>query len=95
MRSLKDILKNTEFGSKYAKYEFQNFGLRLAKELNDTSHKSLYIKLAKEEKRILLEEALDFVKESRAKSKPKLFMWKIKQLRIEDGSRKTDLPAGG
>lgn len=84
MKSLRDILKDTEIGSKYLKYEFQDFGLRLAEELKDLKHKSLYIKLAKEVKRELLEEALNFIKSSRAKNKARLFMWKLKQLREAD-----------
>lgn len=67
----------------YITQEFQDFGLRLAHELNDLSHKSLYIKLAKEEKRGVLERALSFVKDSQAKSKARLFMWKLKQLKLE------------
>lgn len=84
MKSLRDILKDTEIGSKYLKYEFQDFGLRLAEELKDLKHKSLYIKLAKEVKREVLEEALNFIKGSRAKNKARLFMWKLKQLREAD-----------
>lgn len=90
MKPLRDILKETKIGSKYAKHEFQNFGLRLAKELGDLKHKSLYIKLAKEEKRELLEEALAFVKDSKAKSKARLFMWKLKKVRIENREQKTE-----
>jgi hypothetical protein len=61
--------------------EFQDFGYRLALELDDLPHKSLYIKLAKTETRGLLEQALAFVSDAQAKSKAKLFMWKLKQLR--------------
>ncbi len=62
--------------------EFQDFGYRLACELNDEKHKSLYIKLAKTLPRHLLEEARTFVLDATtAKSKAKLFMWKLKQLR--------------
>lgn len=62
--------------------EFQDFGFRLASELNDLKHKSLYIKMAKEMDRLLLEKALSFVKDaSGAKSKARLFMWKVKQLK--------------
>lgn len=65
----------------YITQEFQDFGYRLACELNDEKHKSLYIKLAKTLPRHLLEDARTFVLDaSSAKSKAKLFMWKLKQL---------------
>lgn len=67
----------------YITQEFQDFGYRLALELNDLKHKSLYIKLAKTEKRSLLESALSFVKDAHdAKSKARLFMWKLKSLKV-------------
>ncbi len=65
----------------YITQEFQDFGYRLAMELNDPEHKSLYIKLAKTTDRILLEQALSFVSDSQARSKAKLFMWKLKELK--------------
>lgn len=66
----------------YISQEFQDFGYRLAVELNDLKHKSLYIKLAKEVDRSILERARTFVIDAdNAKSKARLFMWKVKQLR--------------
>jgi hypothetical protein len=42
------------------------------------------MKLAKVTPRFLLEEALSFVKGyTAAKNKPRVFMWKLKQLKIE------------
>lgn len=67
----------------YISQEFQDYGYRLASELNDLKHKSLYIKLAKTEQRSLLEKARSFVIDSNARSKSRLFMWKLKQLRQE------------
>jgi len=62
--------------------EFQQFGVYLADELQDPKHYSLYIKLAKTYPRVILQEALTFVKGStNAKSKGRLFMWKLKQLK--------------
>ena len=62
--------------------EFQLFGVYLAESLDDTKHYSLYIKLAKQYERGLLEEALSFVKgASSVKSKGRLFMWKLKQMK--------------
>ncbi len=61
--------------------EFQDFGYRLAVQLDDLKHKSLYMKLAKETDRGLLEQALSFVTDAAARSKAKLFMWKVKELK--------------
>jgi len=66
---------------KYISREFQKYGYDLAVELGDLAHKSLYIKLAKEVPRAILEEAKNFVKDSRARNKAKLFMWKLGELR--------------
>jgi hypothetical protein len=69
---------------KYISYEFQKYGYELAKELGDLKNKSLYIKLAKETPRGLLEAARNFVKDaSNVKSPPKLFMWKLSKLKTE------------
>lgn len=67
----------------YITQEFQDYGYRLAVELNDLAHKSLYIRMAKQVDRGILERALRFVSDSQAKSKAKLFMWKVKQLKAE------------
>lgn len=60
--------------------EFQDYGYRLALSLDDEAHKSLYIKLAKQVPRVILDQALRFVSDAMARSKAKLFMWKLKQL---------------
>lgn len=63
-------------------YEFQAYGVFLAESLQDTKHYSLYIKLAKEVDRKILEEALNYTKEYYgAKNKARVFMWRLKQLR--------------
>lgn len=67
---------------KYISREFQQYGYDLAEELGDLLHKALYIKLAKTTPRVLLEEARSFVKDAHnAKSKGKLFMWRLQQLK--------------
>lgn len=67
---------------KYISYEFQKYGYELAKSLGDLKNVSLYIKLAKEQPRNYLEAAKNFVKDaSSVKSPPKLFMWKLTQLK--------------
>ena len=69
---------------KYISREFQKYGYDLAEELGDLKNKSLYIKLSKETSRGLLETARNFVKDSyNVKSKPKLFMWRLQQLKNE------------
>ena len=85
MKSLKSILKHFDWDEKkYISREFQDYGYRLAEQLHDLKHKALYIKLAKEVPRQLLEEALSFVNSaSEVKSRARLFMWKLKQLRRE------------
>ena len=83
VKSIKEILEGRGPRKKYITREFQHFGYRLAEGLDDLEHKSLYIKLAKEVDRQLLQKAWDFVKDSRAKSKGRLFMWKLKKLREE------------
>ncbi len=67
----------------YITQEFQDYGYRLALELDDMTHKSLYIKMAKTVDRMLLERALTFVSDAKAKSKARLFMWKVKELKQE------------
>ena len=67
---------------KYVSQEFQKYAYELAKDLEDLPHKSLYMRLAKNTPRGLMETARGFVKDaSNAKSKGRLFMWKLKQLK--------------
>lgn len=74
---------------KYISREFQKYGYDLAEELNDLEHKSLYIKLAKEEPRGLLEAARSYVKDAEdIRHKGRLFMWKLKQLKKEAKDKK-------
>lgn len=66
---------------KYVSQEFQKYAYELAKELDDLPHKSLYMRLAKNTPRGLMESARSFVKDAtNAKSKGRLYMWKLKQL---------------
>lgn len=86
LQSIQQILAGykLEDKGKYITREFQDYGYRLAKELKDEKRKSLYIKLAKEVERPILEQARIFVKDAvNVKSRARLFMWKLKQLRQE------------
>lgn len=83
MKSLKQILdEKTKPGkNKYVTREWQDFGYRLAMELEDPEHVSLYIKLAKNEDRARLEQARRFAIDSNADKRGALFMWKLSELR--------------
>ena len=62
--------------------EWQDFAYRLALELDDKAHTSLYMRLCKNTPRPILEEARTFVKgATNAKSRGRLFMWKVKELK--------------
>ena len=81
MQSIKDILNRFDpLEDKYVSREFQAFGVHMSEQLDDKKHKSLYIRLAKTMPRAVLEEALRFVVDSKARNKGALFMWKLKEL---------------
>lgn len=91
MQKIGDIIGKYKLDDtdKYVSREFQKYAYDLAVELNDMAHKSLYMKLAKETPRVLLERARSFVKDAEhAYSKGRLFMWKLKQLKLE--TKKSD-----
>jgi len=76
---------------KYVKNEFQSYGLDLAKELGDWENRSLYLRLAKNTPRPILEKARLFVKDQlpgTIKTPYKLFMWKLKQIKLEEAAKK-------
>jgi len=90
MQSIKSVL--TKFNpttDKYVSRDFQEFGLRLADQLDDYKHRSLYIKLAKTVHQSILEQALSFVMDSTAKNKGALFMWKLKELKSQNSKVKS------
>ena len=81
---LGDILAKFEGrdDGKYISQEFQDYGYRLAVDLDDMAHKSLYIRMAKTVPRQILESARAFaVDADHAKSKGRLFMWKVGDLK--------------
>jgi len=85
-KNIKDLVseKLQTFGKKpvYAKHEWQDFGVKVAKELEDDKRAGMYIKFTRNYGKEIVEEALDFVKESNnVKSKPRLFLWKLKKLK--------------
>lgn len=83
LEKFKDTLKKRQ---KYIKNDFQAYGLELAQELDDWKNRSLYIRLAKTLDRQILDKARYFVKDQNPgsiKTPYKLFMWKLKQLKLE------------
>lgn len=81
-QAIGEILKKfNPLHDKFISREFQKYGYDLAVELGDLEHKALYIKLSKEVPRPVLEKARYFVKDSKARSRAKLFMWKLKEIR--------------
>lgn len=85
MEDIAKILRSRKLSRDYrCSHEFQAYGNRLAEELGDKKHRSLYIKLAKTEDRSILDEARASVLDSRdAKTRGRLFMWKIGQIKKE------------
>lgn len=82
MQKISQILtKFDPVKDKYISREFQTYGMYLAEQLDDFKHKALYIKLAKTTHRAILEKALAFCVDSKAKNKGALFMWKLGQIK--------------
>lgn len=84
MKSIKTVIAEVKFKDrpKNLSTEFQVYGVFLAETLDDTKHYSLYIKLAKEVDRNILEEALSYTKGYySAKNKARVFMWRLSQLK--------------
>ena len=91
--SSSDLLKQYDFVNRLSKrsehisQEYQDFGLRLAYRLNDPYHKSLYIKLAKEIPRNIIDAvtqfSLDYPEKENNGNRGKIFMWKLKTLCAE------------
>lgn len=83
MQKVGEVLKKFKIEEdKYISREFQKYGYDLAEELGDLKRVSLYIKLAKETPRGFMETARNFIKDAyQVKSKPRLFMWKLSQLK--------------
>ncbi|MFI5241191.1 MAG: hypothetical protein ACHQUA_02025 [Microgenomates group bacterium] len=90
MQKISDVLKKYQLDDKdkYVSREFQKYGYDLAQELGDPKNVSLYIKIAKDYPRALVETAKNFVKDAyQVNSRPKLFMWKLKKLRDESKNK--------
>jgi hypothetical protein len=91
MQKLGKVLAKVDLTSnedKYLSREFQQYGIYLSEKLNDPKHKALYIKMAKDLPREILASALSFVLDAKADSLARLFMWKVRQLKLDTASRK-------
>lgn len=88
--TVKDVLKKFDpQGDRYISREFQKYAYDLAEELGDMAHKSLYMRLAKNTPRSLLEQARYFVKDAaKVQNRGRLFMWKLAQLKQESKEKK-------
>ena len=82
-QSVGDVVRKFDSDKdKYISREFQKYGYDLAQELGDPKNVSLYIKLAKITPRGILETARNFIKDAyQVKSRPALFLWKLKELK--------------
>lgn len=84
MTSILDKYDLEETKQRRISREFQDYAYRLAVELDDTAHTAIYMRLAKNTPRALVEQARLFVLgANNPTSKGRLFMWKLKQLRDE------------
>lgn len=89
IQSVGDILvKFNPLEDKYISREFQAYGYFLAEKLHDMKHKSLYMRLAKQLPRAVLEKSLSYVLDAKINRKGALFMWKLKQLGAWDNKLK-------
>lgn len=89
MQSIQTILKDfNPVEDKYVSREFQSYGIELSEKLGDWKRRALYIKLARNIPRPVLEKAYSFVVDSNAKNKAALFMWKLKELGAFKKSKK-------
>ena len=90
IKSVKSILQKNDFleritkRSQYIRTEHQDFGIRLSGRLGDSKHKALYMKLAKDLPRSVMETAaqfaIDYPDKSGTGNKGKIFMWKLKEI---------------
>lgn len=82
--TIKGVLKKFDpRQDRFVSREFQKYAYDLAMELKDHDHMAIYMRMAKTVPRHILERARSFVKDANAKNPARLYMWKVKQLRLE------------
>jgi hypothetical protein len=92
-KTTKSILLKNDFidrltsRGKYIRTEHQDYGIRLSVRLGDRNHKALYMRLAKDLPRNIVEKAaqfaIDYPEAQNNGNKGKIFMWKLKGLCLE------------
>lgn len=86
-----DVVAERMNAAKYVTHEFQDYAYRLAVKLDDLQHKSLYMRLAKNEKRPLLDQALSYTLDyPKVRNKAKIFMWKLGDLKKDMKKKKEE-----
>lgn len=91
--TLQQLLQNYTVGNddpKYISHEFQDYAYRLAMELShpeDRETIGMCMRLAKSKPRALLDQAVSYVKDAKAKNKVALFLWKLKELEKEKAEK--------
>lgn len=89
IKSAKDLLISHDFqsgisdGKRHPSHEFQAYAYRLAHDLNDLGNLKIYMRLAKNVERSLMEQAYSFAVDSRFENRGPIFLWKLKQIRAE------------
>lgn len=74
---------DTEKSQKHAHHEFQAFAYRLAHDLRDMENLKIYMRLARNVERSLMERAYSYALDANTDNKGKVFFWKVKELRKE------------
>lgn len=92
VQSAKDILRDYDIlkgdGKRHPNHEFQAYGYKLAFDLNDLENLKIYMRLAKNVERSLLEQAYAYAIDSNVENKAKIFLWKVKDLRLKVSHQK-------
>ncbi len=87
MTNILDKFEIDETKQKRISREWQDYAYRLAVALDDTAHTPIYMRIVKGTQRELVERAKSFVMDANAKSKAKMFMWKLKQIKEEEKNK--------
>ncbi len=88
MTKILDKYEIDETKQKRISREWQDYAYRLALALDDVAHTAIYMRIVKSNPRELVERAKSFVMDAGARSKGKMFMWKLKQIKEEIVERK-------
>ena len=86
MTNILDKYELDETKQKRISREWQDYAYRLAVALDDTAHTPIYMRVVRDTPRELVERAKSFVMDAGARSKGKMFMWKLKQIKEEERS---------